>query len=67
MTKIVKILAILSLVVLTSCARNLDPIKKAEIVNKSQKDIEKIEEIKKNNLNWEENIEIDLYLSLIHI
>mgnify|MGYP003324151379 FL=1 len=64
MTKIIKILAILSLVVLTSCARNLDPIKKAEIVNKSQKDIEKIEEIKKNNLNWEENIEIDLYTAI---
>lgn len=64
MTKIIKILAIFSLVVLTSCARNLDPIKKAEIVNKSQKDIEKIEEIKKNNLNWEENIEIDLYTAI---
>ena len=64
MTKIIKIFAILCLVVLTSCARNLDPINKAEIVNKSAKDIEKIEEIKKNNLNWEEDIEIDLYTAI---
>ena len=64
MPKIIKIFAILCLVVITSCARNLDPINKAEIVNKSAKDIEKIEEIKKNNLNWEEDIEIDLYTAI---
>ena len=47
-----------------SCARNLEPIQKTEIINKAEKDIKKIEEIKKNNLNWEENLEIDLYTAI---
>ena len=64
MSKIIKILSIIFLVTLMSCARNLEPIQKTEIINKAEKDIKKIEEIKKNNLNWEENLEIDLYTAI---
>ena len=64
MSKAIKILSFLFLVLLTSCARNLEPIKKSEISSKVQQDLEKIEEIKKNNLNWEENLEIDLYTAI---
>ena len=64
MIKIIKIFPILLLVVLTSCKRDLEPIKKSFIFSKAQEDIKKIEEIKKNNLNWEENLEIDLYTAI---
>ena len=47
MSKIIKILIIIFLVTLMSCARNLEPIQKTEIINKAEKDIKKIEEIKK--------------------
>ena len=52
------------MVLLASCARNLEPIKKSEILSSAKKDLKKIEEIKKNNLNWEENLEIDLYTAI---
>ena len=64
MLKITRILAILSMVVLASCARNLDPIEKSEIISKSKEDIKKIDAIKNSNLNWEDEIEIDLYTQL---
>ena len=47
MIKIIKILPILLLVALTSCKRDLEPIKKSFIFSKAQEDIKKIEEIKK--------------------
>ncbi len=64
MLKAIKIFAILCMVLLASCARNLEPINKAEIISKSQEDIKKIEQIKSNNLNWEEDLEIDLYTAI---
>ena len=41
MFKITKVLAILCMVLLASCARNLDPIEKSEIISKSKEDIKK--------------------------
>ena len=64
MIKIIKILAVFSLIALTSCARNLDPIEKSEIISKSKEDIKKIDAIKNSNLNWEDEIEIDLYTAI---
>lgn len=64
MSKIIKILGIFSVLLLASCARNLEPMQKSEILIKANEDIATIEEIKKNNLNWEENLEIDLYTAI---
>ena len=64
MFKITKVLAILCMVLLASCARNLDPIEKSEIISKSNEDIKKIDAIKNSNLNWEDEIEIDLYTAI---
>ncbi len=64
MIKIIKVFTILLLVALTSCKRDLEPFTKSFIFSKSQEDIKKIEEIKKNNLNFEENLEIDLYTAI---
>ena len=64
MAKITRILGILCMVVLASCARNLDPIEKSEIISKSKEDIKKIDAIKNSNLNWEDEIEIDLYTAI---
>ena len=64
MFKITKVLAILCMVLLASCARNLDPIEKSEIISKSKEDIKKIDAIKNSNLNWEDEIEIDLYTAI---
>ena len=67
MSKLIKIFAILCLVVLTSCARNLDPIEKSEIISKSKEDIKKIDAICKLckdliKQNWK-----DLYLQTIKL
>ena len=64
MFKITRVLGILCMVVLASCARNLDPIEKSEIISKSKEDIKKIDAIKNSNLNWEDEIEIDLYTAI---
>ena len=64
MFKITRILGILCMVALASCARNLDPIEKSEIISKSKEDIKKIDAIKNSNLNWEDEIEIDLYTAI---
>ena len=64
MSKKINIISIFLLLVLTSCARNIEPIKKSEIFNSAIEDIKKIEEIKKNNLNWDKNLEIDLYTAI---
>ena len=64
MFKIARVLGILCMVLLASCARNLDPIEKSEIISKSKEDIKKIDAIKNSNLNWEDEIEIDLYTAI---
>ena len=62
--KIIKILGIFTLLLISSCARNVEPLSNFEIETRSQEDIATIEDIKKNNLNWDENIEIDLYTAI---
>ena len=52
------------MVFLASCARNLEPIETSQIFSSAVEDIKKIEEIKNNNLNWEEDLEIDLYTAI---
>ncbi len=64
MIRLIKVLVIFSMVLLASCARNLKPIETSQILSSAQEDIKKIEEIKNNNLNWEENLEIDLYTAI---
>ncbi len=52
------------MIFLASCARNLEPIETSQIFSTAVEDIKKIEEIKNNNLNWEEDLEIDLYTAI---
>ena len=64
------------LIILSSCARAPKEISLNDSQERVDQDILKIEQIKKQNETWEENIKIDLYtaialaiknLSLIHI
>ena len=64
MFRLIKLLGIISIVFLASCARNLEPIETSQIFSSAVEDIKKIEEIKNNNLNWEEDLEIDLYTAI---
>ena len=64
MLKLIKLFGIISMVFLASCARNLEPIETSQIFSSAVEDIKKIEEIKNNNLNWEEDLEIDLYTAI---
>jgi len=50
--------------IITSCTRTPKAISLNETIEKVEQDILKIEEIKKNNSSWEENIEIDLYTAI---
>jgi len=52
------------LTILASCTRAPKAISLNETIEKVEQDILKIEEIKKNNSSWEENIEIDLYTAI---
>ena len=52
------------LTVVSSCTRTPKAISLNETEKKAKQDILKIEEIKKNNASWEENIEIDLYTAI---
>ena len=52
------------LTIVTSCTRTPKAISLNETEEKAKQDILKIEEIKKNNSSWEENIEIDLYTAI---
>ena len=52
------------LTVVSSCTRTPKAISLNETEKKAKQDILKIEEIKKNNSSWEENIEIDLYTAI---
>ena len=59
-----KILILLALFLITACVRSPQPISLFETEEKAFKDISNIEEIKKNNKAWEENLEIDLYTAI---
>ena len=59
-----KIIILLALFLFTACVRSPQPISLFETEEKALKDISNIEEIKKNNKAWEENLEIDLYTAI---
>ena len=59
-----KILILLASFLITACVRSPQPISLFETEEKAFKDISNIEEIKKNNKAWEENLEIDLYTAI---
>ena len=59
-----KIIILLALFLITACVRSPQPISLFETEEKAFKDISNIEEIKKNNKAWEENLEIDLYTAI---
>ena len=52
------------LIILSSCARNPKEISLNETKERVEKDILKIEQIKKENETWEDNIKIDLYTAI---
>ena len=65
MTKLKLIIGLICLLaIVTSCTRTPKAISLNETEEKAKQDILKIEEIKKNNSSWEENIEIDLYTAI---
>ncbi|MDB9711248.1 TolC family protein [Candidatus Pelagibacter ubique] len=59
-----KIIILLALFLFTACVRSPQPISLFETEEKALKDISNIEEIKKDNKAWEENLEIDLYTAI---
>ncbi len=59
-----KILLLFFLSLLVSCARSPEPVSLLEAEERAMKDIAKIEQIKKDNQSWEENLEIDLYTAI---
>ena len=59
-----KIIILLALFLITACVRSPEPISLFETEEKALKDISNIEEIKKDNKAWEENLEIDLYTAI---
>ena len=52
------------LILLSSCARTPKEISLNDSKERVEQDILKIEQIKKANESWEDNIEIDLYTAL---
>ncbi len=52
------------LIFLVSCSRSPKAISSLETEKRAKQDILKIEEIKKDNKSWEENVEIDLYTAI---
>ena len=52
------------LIILSSCARSPKKITLNETNERVEKDILKIEQIKKENETWEDNIKIDLYTAI---
>ena len=59
-----KIIILLVLFFITACVRSPEPISLFETEERALKDISNIEEIKKDNKAWEENLEIDLYTAI---
>ncbi|MDA8846643.1 TolC family protein [Candidatus Pelagibacter sp.] len=59
-----KIIILLALFLISACVRSPQPISLFETEEKALKDISNIEEIKKDNKAWEENLEIDLYTAI---
>ncbi len=64
MNNLFKILGLFFLFFLAACARNPKPVSLLETEERAKKDILKIEQIKKDNKSWEENLEIDLYTAI---
>ena len=52
------------LIILSSCARAPKEISLNDSKERVEQDILKIEQIKKTNESWEDNIEIDLYTAI---
>ncbi len=59
-----KIIGLFLLIFLATCARSPKPVSLLETEERAKKDILKIEQIKKDNKSWEENLEIDLYTAI---
>jgi len=59
-----KIIGLLFLGFLVSCARSPKAVSLLEAEERAKTDILKIEQIKKDNQSWEENLEIDLYTAI---
>ena len=52
------------IIILSSCARTPKEISLNDSKERVEQDILKIEQIKKENESWEDNIEIDLYTAI---
>ena len=59
-----KIIGLLLLGFLVACTRNPKAVSLLEVEERAKSDILKIEQIKKDNQSWEENLEIDLYTAI---
>jgi len=59
-----KIIGLLLLGFLVACARSPKAVSLLEAEERAKTDILKIEQIKKDNQSWEENLEIDLYTAI---
>ena len=59
-----KIIGVLLLGFLVACARSPKAVSLLEAEERAKADILKIEQIKKDNQSWEENLEIDLYTAI---
>jgi len=59
-----KIIGFLLLGFLVACARSPKAVSLLEAEERAKTDILKIEQIKKDNQSWEENLEIDLYTAI---
>ena len=62
---LIKILLIIGIAALTSCAkRNPEPIADYDIIKVAEDDLEKIEKIKEENNLFNEKLKIDLYTAI---
>ena len=59
-----KIIGVLLLGFLVACTRSPKAVSLLEAEERAKTDILKIEQIKKDNQSWEENLEIDLYTAI---
>jgi len=59
-----KIIGLLLFGFLVACTRNPEPVSLLKSEERAKADISKIEQIKKDNQSWEENLEIDLYTAI---
>ena len=59
-----KIIGLLLFGFLVACTRSPEPVSLLKSEERAKADISKIEQIKKDNQSWEENLEIDLYTAI---